>query len=104
MTDFDNFFDVHETTGGDYAYNLNETLYLNAGRNGGGLPVYIAKHEMQWTLASYLIYDTTRLAWLLMKLNGVDALHMFDNIKVGQPILYLKQETVRGILDGIREG
>ena len=49
---------------------------------------------MHWTLISYKIYGTTRLAWLLWKANNVQ---MADTFKVKMPgdiVYYLPRENV----------
>ena len=75
VTDLDNFFSVYKTVAGEYAYNLNSSLYVTP--SGGSLKRFTCDCEMHWPLISYRIYGTTRLAWLLLALNGVKLPDMF---------------------------
>ena len=87
FADLENMFGVFHDDMGRYFFNLNETVYIYPGREG--LREYVASYEMQWPLVSYAIYKTTRLAWLLMKVNQVPASRMFDTVKPGQKVLYV---------------
>lgn len=80
-TDFENFFDVEKLDNGLYSFNLNETIFFDA--KNGGYNVFIPDHDMFWPLVSYKVYGSTRLAWLLMKVNGVTAETIFDVVKAG---------------------
>ena len=100
ITDFDHFFKVYIDKRGNYMYNLNETLYFDIAEDNN-LPVYTTTHPMQWPLISYKIYQTTRLAWLLMKLNDVDITNVFDTIPSGKEIRYLPMDSVQSILSDI---
>ena len=50
---------------------------------------------------SYNIYGTTRFAWLLMKINNIDASKMFDPVLPGQKVLYVSADTAKSIVRGI---
>lgn len=76
FTDFENFFTVHQNDDGKMFYNLNETLYINIPEDR--LQSYTLKKNMFWTTISYVLFETTSLAWLLMKINDVKPLNMFD--------------------------
>jgi len=69
MLDFENFFDITTDRNGYKRYNLNSTLYLNY--SYGDLLEYVPSHDLHWTTVSYNIYGTTRLAWLLCKINKI---------------------------------
>ena len=87
FADLENMFGVFRDDMGRYFFNLNETVYVYP--DASGLREYVATYEMQWPLVSYAIYNTTRLAWLLMKVNRVPASRMFDTVKPGQKVLYV---------------
>lgn len=46
-----------------------------------------------------MVYSTPRLAWLLMKINEVDAKHMFDAVPTGTKVKFLNTETMQQIVD-----
>ena len=98
ITDLEHFFTVHEDNG-KYKYNLNETLYIDA--PDAECSHYVLKHDLFWTTISYNIYGTTRLAWLLMKLNNVKAKDMFAIVRAGQSVKYIKKDTVQSVIDTI---
>lgn len=116
ITDLDNFFKVIEDSRGRYFFNLNETLFFNVQKpdlnssrttqkqiDDTGLAVYVCTCNEFWTLISYKLYGTTRLAWLLMKLNDVDASHMFDVKKPGDKVWYLPRENVEAIVADLND-
>lgn len=97
FVDLENFFDVYEDKalyGDPFAYNLNSTVYFD------GIPQldYNLKHDMFWTTLSYEIYQTTRLWWLLMKVNKVDADSIFESVRAGSTIKYIDKDVVRDII------
>lgn len=98
ITDLENFFSVHEDKRGNYVYNLNETLYLNA---DNACELYTLNHDAFWTTLSYILYDTTHLAWMLMKLNKVDGDHIFDIVKAGSKIKYLPVDIAIQVVEGL---
>lgn len=101
ITDLENMFTIHEDNNGFFKYNLNETVYFNGGDSN--YDYYTLKTDAFWTLVSYKIYGTTRLAWLLMKINGVKGRNMFDKLTAGQVIKYLPKETVNEIVHNINQ-
>jgi hypothetical protein len=93
ITDFENFFKIHEDSRtGYYKYNLNEGLYINVDKSQ--CEEYILKTDAFWPLISYKIYETPKLAWLLMKLNDVSGEDIFKKKTPGSTIYYLPKETV----------
>jgi len=91
ITDLENFFEVHKDVYDRFYFNINETLYFDVAKpdlnsenttqlqiDSTGLAVYTCTTPSFWTLLSYKIYGTTRLAWLLMKLNDVDSSNVLD--------------------------
>ena len=87
ITDLENIFDVFTDKRDNAVFNLNESLYINV--DPSVLPEHICSSEMHWTTLSYILYGTTRLAWLLMKINNVDAKDVFVSKKPGERIRYL---------------
>ena len=99
ITDLDNFFNVYADDKGNYKYNLNSTVYIDVPDTVCSKTVL--QHDMHWTTASYAIYGTTHLAWLLMKVNKVKATDVFKSLKSGQTIKYINKEKVQSIIDQI---
>ena len=52
VTDMENMFGVVRDARGNYAYNLNETLYLEA----AGASEYVTQCDCFWPLVSYNLY------------------------------------------------
>lgn len=102
VTDLENMFQVHVDQKGNYVLNLNETIYVNMPKDR--LKVYIPDHPQFWALISYELYQTTRLDWLLMKINGVSPINVFRPVLASQPIWYLEVGDVQNILDALNEG
>lgn len=101
ITDLENIFDVYADKRNNLVFDLNKTLYINIDKSS--LPVFICDHAMQWTLISYKIYGTTRLAWLLWKINDVGLEHIFDTKNPGDRILYLPTQYVDNIVSDINK-
>lgn len=102
LVDFENFFDVYENQNDirkPYTFNINSTIYFD------GVPQkeYKLTHDMFWTTLSHEIYETTRLWWILMKVNNVDKNHIFDSVKSGSTVKYIDKDTVRRILLDIKD-
>lgn len=98
ITDFDNFFNVYEDNKlGRLAFNLNATMYFNV--NADALPSIQLQHAAFWPQISYMLYNTPRLAWLLMKLNNVNADKMFDKVATGTKVKYFNTETMQTIVE-----
>ena len=58
---------------------------------------------MHWTLISYKIYGTTRLAWLLWKVNNVPIADTFKAKQPGDIIYYLPKDYVQSIVSDMVE-
>jgi hypothetical protein len=97
IVDFENFFKIHKDNNGYYKYNLNENLYINV--EPENCEQYILKTRAYWPLISYKIYNTTKLAWLLMKINDVKGENIFEYKNPGDIIYYLPRETVEQIVN-----
>ena len=99
ITDLENFFDIAVDFNNNYVFNFNKGLYIKVQKSA--LPEFECKHEMHWTLISYMIYGTTRLAWLLWKLNDVG---MADVFKAKQPhdkVKYLPTKYLESLVSDI---
>ena len=92
ITDLENMFDVYVRQDGGYAYNLNETVYVDV--PDSQLLDYVCQTRMHWPLISYRIYGTTRLAWLLMKVNRVQPDDMFRAKEPSETVKYLDPDYV----------
>lgn len=98
-TDLEHFFDVYLDKYGNYSYNLNKGLYFKF--DSERLPKYECKHQMFWPLISYKIYGTTRLAWLLMKINDVQDDELFLPKQPGDTVRYISQEQIQYVVEEI---
>lgn len=99
--DFENMFDLVLDKRKNYVYSLNKTLYVSVDLDR--LPVFVCDHEMHWPLISYKIYGTTRLAWLLWKLNGVTAKDVFKPKQPKDEVKYLPKQYSDTIIADINE-
>lgn len=102
ITDFENFFDVFEDQRDSrkpYFFNLNSTVYFD------GVPQekYKLAHDMFWTTISYELYKTTRLWWVLMKINNVKCENTFDIVPAATTIRYIDKETLQQILMTLKD-
>lgn len=95
VSDFENFLNVYDIDN-KYIYNLNSTIHFNV--NDSEFLTYITTTNAHWPLISYKIYGTTRLAWLLMKLNNVTSKNLFDILPAATKVKYIDQEIVKDIL------
>ena len=71
--------------------------------NKSSLPKFTCDYAMHWPLISYKIYGTTRLAWLLWKLNDVDLAGSLKKKYPGDTVLYLPSQYVDGIVSDINQ-
>lgn len=100
-TDLDNWLDIHDKDG-KLCYNLNQTVYVNIPESSK--LEYACTTDCYWPLISYKLYGTTRLAWLLMKLNEVKPSQMFDIKHAGDKIIYVSMDIVKDIVSEINLG
>ena len=91
-------FGVFADSDGRYFYNLNETIYINA---KGALAEHTVSYDSQWPLISYKIYGTTRLAWLLMKVNDVDLAGSIAPVKAGTVVKYIPENMAKTVVANI---
>ena len=99
--DLENMFDVFSDRKGNNVCNLNKSLYVAVDIDA--LPDFTCDYEMHWTLISYKIYGTTRLAWLLWKLNGVNAKDIFKAKQPKDKVKYLPTRYSDAIVADINE-
>ena len=96
ITDFENILNIYQDSKGNYFFNLNNSLYLNIANDA--LLSYTNDYVSHWPLISYKIYGTTRLAWLLMKINNVEAKDVFKYVEIGTKIKYLPKDQMNGLI------
>ena len=101
LYDLENIFHIYQDQYGNYKYNLNTGVYLKL--NPSYIKEYTVKSNLQWSLISYDIYNTTRLAWLLMKINDIKAGDIFKNRQPGEKIKYIVTDIVKQIIDSLNE-
>lgn len=101
MTDLENIFNVYVDKNNNYIFNLNSSLYFSFNR--ALLDNYTCTFNMHWPLISYKLYGTTRLAWLLYKLNDVSTKDIFKILHAGDVIKYIDKEKLENIINTITE-
>ena len=101
ITDLENMFDVFVDKKLNNVFNLNTSLYIKVDKNQ--LPKFQCKYSMHWTLISYQIYSTTRLAWLLWKINDVKVDEVFKAKQPGEIVYYLSKEQIEDIITNIND-
>lgn len=97
FTDLENFFSIYQDENAYYRYNLNSTVYLNV--PSSRLKTYVCKHDMHWPTISYDLYGTVRLAWVLMKVNGITPDISFDIVPAGSSVKYLDRSDITTVID-----
>ena len=96
-TDLENIFSIFVDRLSRQMYNLNKGLYINV--RSDSLETFTLTHDMHWPLISYKIYGTTRLAWLLQKVNNVSAKDIFKIKYAGEQIKYLSESYIIEIIE-----
>lgn len=96
ITDLENLFTVRQDSRGNYMYNLNESLYLDIPDRQ--LLSFTCDAQMHWPLISYRLYGTTRLAWLLMKINRVGAGDMFKAKSPSDVVKYVDKDILQQVV------
>lgn len=101
--DLDKMFSLFIDEEGRWKFNLNSTFYLI------DIPDevcnwYVCPTDMHWSSISWKVYKSTRLAWFLMKLNGVRDQSIFNQIKAGTRVRYLDySKFVNDILSNMEQ-
>ena len=99
ITDLENSFDIFVDKKLNRMFNLNQSIYVKVDKDS--LPKFQCNQVMHWPLISYKIYGTTRLAWLLWKVNEVSAIDTFNAKHPGDIIYYLPNNIVQDIVSNI---
>lgn len=100
ITDFENFFAICQTESDtNYKFNLNSTVYISTTLSK--LSTYECTCNCHWPLLSYKIYGTTHLAWILLKVNKVQAKDIFNIKYPGDIIYYIPKEQINSIIKTI---
>ena len=101
--DMEQMLNVYLDDYGMWNLNINSSFYV-MDIPEEALSTYFVPATMKWTTVSYNVYGTTRLAWLLMKINGVLGASIFESIPAGSSVKYLeKGKYVTPILAAIRD-
>ena len=97
----DKYFSLFIDEEGRWQYNLNSTVYI-VDIPDEVCEWYTCPTDMHWPTISNIKYGSPRLAWFLMKLNGVRDQNIFNPIKAGTRVRYLDYSTYVGtILSGM---
>lgn len=100
-SDLENMFNVHLDKFNNWAPNINETVYIDI--NPDNLLTYIPDHPIHWGILSYKLYGTTRLTWLLLKLNNVKPSGVFKPLIPGVPVFYIPEGDAMSIAASLNE-
>lgn len=101
--DMEQMLNVYLDRHGVWNLNINSSFYA-INLPDEILTAYIVPSEMRWPSISYNIYGTTRLAWLLMKLNHIQGENIFKEVPAGTAVMYLDRgRYVNTILSTIHE-
>ena len=97
ITDEENFFNVNLDARNKYVFNLNSTIYFDISSTDNLLKFQLT-HDMHWPLISYKIYGTTRLVWLLLKINNIKMKDVFKLRKAGEIVNYISKDMMNQII------
>lgn len=101
--DLEQMLNVYLDKHGVWNLNINSSFYA-VNLPDEILSAYVCPSDMRWPSISYNIYGTTRLAWLLMKINGVRGAAIFREVRSGFAVKYLDMSRyVNKILSLIQE-
>ena len=101
--DLEQMLNVYLDEHGMWNLNINSSFYA-INLPDEILSGYVLPSDMRWPSISFQIYGTTRLAWLLMKLNGIKDGDIFKVMPAGHAVKYLeKGKYVDKILATIQE-
>lgn len=99
--DLENALTVYVDKNNNYVFNLNETVNVVKPRNE--LETLIIEHPIHWSILSYKLYNTTRFAWLLLKINGISVKNMFSRIPAKTTVFYLSNSDVITIVNMLQQ-
>lgn len=97
--DMENIFEIYRDNKNNYQYNLNSTIYLDFPNSA--IKEYTVTNPMQWSIISYKLYNTTRLAWVLMKLNNVNPKNIMKKVYPGETVKYIPLNDIRPLVEDI---
>lgn len=100
ITDFENYLNIYEKNR-KYYYNLNNSIYFDV--DTSRLETYTVTSNAFWPLISYKIYHTTRLAWLLCKINNVSTKDIFKQKHPGDKVYYYPKLLKDSLIASINE-
>lgn len=101
--DMEQMLNVYLDEHGVWNLNINSSFYA-VNLPDEILTAYVLPADMRWPSISYQIYGTTRLAWLLMKLNDVHGDGIFKEVPTGTTVKFLERgKYVNAILATIQE-
>ena len=94
----ENLFNIYLNEDNEYYYNIMRTVNIEGLDNidMSYFETYIYKEQDSWTVLSYKFYGTTRLWWLICKVNNI--FNPFERPVEGTKIIYLKPEVVNNIV------
>lgn len=101
ITDLENMMSLYIDKKGRLMFNLNETMYVDADKSQ--MMAYTCDHPMHWTTLSYKLYQTTRLAWLLCKVNNVKCKDIFKPKMPGDVVYYLPAGYIDNIVTQLND-
>lgn len=101
ITDLDNALDIVVDKRKNYAFNLNSTIYFNVTPNN--ILQYRLSNDMHWPIISFKLYATTRLAWVLMKLNNIEASDVLKIKHAGDIIRYVDPKQLESLIEMLSE-
>lgn len=101
--DMEQMLNVYLDEHGVWNLNINSSFYA-IDLPDEILSLYVVPSDMRWPSISYNIYGSTRLAWLLMKLNNVSGAAVFKEVPAGSGVKFLERgRYVDAILATIQE-
>lgn len=99
FVDFENLLDIYVDSRDNYMFNLNSTVYLE----GLKCKMYKPSHDMFWTTLSYELYKTTRLWWVLMKINDVGMDRCMEPVRAAEEVKCLEDSEMQALLNRIAQ-
>lgn len=101
--DLEKMFSLFLDQWGRWKFNLNSTFYL-VDIPDEVCQWFVCPTDMHWPSISWRIYGSTRLYWLLMKLNGVRDQNLFAQVRAGTKVRYLSYgQYVSDILSSMEQ-
>jgi hypothetical protein len=96
------YFDGKELENNSLTYNINRTLrFQNIDKTPPNyFEDYIVRRNDTWLLISYNTYGTTKLWWLLCKINNVTS--PIDDPEVGSTVKLLNSQFIPDVLKELR--